>query len=185
MTQPDEKTLGRMQKLLELARRGVGGEAANAERFLMKMLSQHGMQMSDIATADQPRNKVTFKYRTVDEQMLIWQIITKVRDDHDVKAWGQRGKKVLIVELSRAEHAEVVMLHAVLGPALDAHLKRARMAFVQANQLFPASARSSGDQRKPLDPKELEAIMRMMAATEPVKVHKALPSGTKPQQAKS
>jgi hypothetical protein len=174
MNQPDGKTLGRMQKLLELTRRGVGGEAANAERFLAKMLTRHGMRLSDIESIDQQRSKVQFKYRTSEDQMLLWQIITKVRDQHDVQAWGYRGKKLLIVELSPAEHAEVLVHHAVLAPAMEAHMKRARTAFMHANQLFPASAKRDKESCKPIDERELEAIMKMIAVTDPVKVHKAL-----------
>jgi hypothetical protein len=177
MQQPDDKTLTRMQKLLELAKRGVGGEAANAERFLAKMLAKHGMQLSDITGDEQQRSKVTLKWRTTEDRTLILQIIAKVLDESDFTTWVRRGKKVLIVELTPAEHAEVLMHEAALAPALVTHMRRAMRAFIQVNRLYPATSERDDDEtpRKPMDKDELEAIMQMMSATQPTTVRKALP----------
>lgn len=184
---PDDKTLSRMQKLLELARRGVGGEAKNAERFLLKLLAKHGMQLSDITNEDQQRSKVTLKWRTTEGRSLLVQIISKVTDDSEFTTWVRRGKKVLIVELTPAEHAEVLMHEAALAPALVTHMRRAMQAFIQVNRLYPATSKRDDDDtpRKPMDKEELEAIMQMMSATRPTTVLKALPkastSSAKPQ----
>ena len=176
MQQPDEKTLTRMQKLLELAKRGVGGESANAERFLTKMLAKHGMQLSDITDDEQQRAKVTLKWRTTEDRLLLLQIIAKVTDDGDFTTWVRRGKKVLIVELTPAEHAEVLMHEAALAPALVTHMRRAMQAFIQVNRLYPATSERDDDTpRKPMDKDELEAIMQMMSATQPTAVLRALP----------
>ena len=176
MQQPDEKTLTRMQKLLELAKRGVGGEAANAERFLTKLLAKHGMQLSDIANDDQQRSKVTLKWRTTEDRSLILQIIGKVLGESEFTTWVHRGKKVLIVELTPSEHAEVLMHEAALAPALVAHMRRAMQAFIQVNQLYPPTTKHDDDTpRKTMDKEELEAIMQMMSATRPTTVLKALP----------
>lgn len=176
MQQPDEKTIERMRKLLELARRGVGGEAANAERFLSKMLAKHGMTLSDITDSDQERGEVSFKWRSQEERKLLLQIISKVLDSADFPTWAVRGKKVLIVELTPAEHAEVLMHRAALAPALQAHMKRAMTAFIQVNKLYPATAREAETPREPIDKAELAAIMQMMSATQPVAVRKAIPN---------
>lgn len=174
--QPDDKTLSRMKKLLELAKRGVGGEATNAERFLSKMLAKHGMQLSDITNDDQQRCKVTLKWRTTEDRSLILQIIAKVLDESDFTTWVRRGKKVLIVELTPAEHAEVLMHEAALAPALATHIQRAVQSFIQVNRLYPATSKRNNDTpRKPMDKDELEAIMQMMSATKPTTVRKALP----------
>lgn len=178
MQKPDEKTLARMQKLLELAKRGMGGEAANAERFLAKMLAKHGMQLSDITGNEQQRAKVKLKWRTTEDRSLLLQIIAKVTDDSEFTTWVLRGKKVLIVELTPGEHAEVLMHEAALAPALVAHMRRAMQAFIQVNRLYKATTEREEDEtpRKPMDKAELEAIMQMMAATEPTAVLKALPN---------
>lgn len=177
MQQPDEKTLTRMQKLLELAKRGVGGEAITAERFLAKMLAKHGMQMSDITDDEQQRAKVTLKWRTTEDRSLLLQIIAKVTDDSGFTTWVRRGKKVLIVELTPAEHAEVLMHEAALAPALVAHMRRAMQAFIQVNRLYAATTKHDEDNTppKPTDKAELEAIMQMMSATQPTAVLRALP----------
>lgn len=176
MQPPNDKTLARMHKLLELAKRGVGGEAANAERFLTKMLAKHGMQLSDITSDDQQRSRVTLKWRNTEERSLILQIISKVLDNHDFPTWVLRGKKVLIVELTPAEHAEVLMHEAALIPALVTHLRRAMLAFIQVNRLYPMNTERDDDTPcKPMDKDELEATMRLMSATAPTTVRKALP----------
>lgn len=173
----DEKTLSRMQKLLELAKRGVGGEAANAERFLAKLLAKHGMQLSDITSDKQQRSRVTLKWRTTENRALLLQIISKVVDDTHFGVWVRKGKKVLIVELTPAEHAEVLMHEAALAPALQKHMERAMQAFIQVNRLYAASSGCNEDEapRKPIDKDDLEAIMKMMSATQPTTVFKALP----------
>jgi hypothetical protein len=180
MQQPDENTLTRMHKLLELAKRGVGGEAVNAERFLCKMLAKHGMQLSDITGDEQQRAKVELKWRTTEDRSLLLQIIAKVTDDSEFLTWVRRGKKVLIVELTPAEHAEVLMYEAALAPALVVHMRRAMQAFIQVNQLFPTTSKSNDDETpiKPMDKAELEAIVQMMAATQRTSVRKALPKSS-------
>jgi hypothetical protein len=175
MQKPDQKTIERMRKLLELARRGVGGEAANAERFLHKLLAKHGMTLSDITASDQKRIEVSFKYRTDEDRKLLVQIISKVLDSSEYTTWKVRGKRVLIVNLTPAEHAEVLMHHAVMVPALEAHMKRAMMAFIQVNQIYPSTSREAKGPRKPMEKEELESILKMMSATKRVDVRKALP----------
>lgn len=175
--QPDGKVLARMKKLLDLAKRGVGGEAANAERFLAKMLAKHGMQLSDITGDEQQRAKVSLKWRTKEGRLLLLQIIAKVTDADAFTTWVRRGQKELIVELTPAEHAEVLMHEAALAPALSKHMRRAMQAFIQVNGLY--STPSECDEpapRKPMDKDELAAIMQMMSATRPVAVLKGLPN---------
>ena len=171
---PDDKTRSRMQKLLELARRGVGGEAANAERFLAKLLAKHGMTMDDITDDGHPRTKVELRYRDLQDRELLLQIVAKVVDAVDFPSWRWRGKQVLIVELTPAEHAEVRMHHAALAPALAKHMRRAMQAFVQVNRLFPETDNDDAP-GKPMDKAELDAIVQMMLATRRTTVRQALP----------
>lgn len=175
MQQPDDKTLARMQKLLELAKRGVGGEAANAARFLAKMLEKHGMCMSDIAGGEQQRSAIELKWRTDEDRTLLLQIVAKVLDSSDFTVWRRGRTRALIVELTPSEHAEVVMHQAVLAPALATHLRRAMEAFIQVNRLYPATSKDDGAPHKPMDKAELEAIVQLMSATKPTAVRKALP----------
>lgn len=173
MKEPDDKTLSRMQKLLALARRGVGGERANAERFLARLLEQHGMTLDDIEGEGQVRKQVSIAYSTERERKLILQIVAKVLDTSEPSMWKRRGTKAIIFELTPAEHAEVLVCQAAMLPALKRHMDRAFSAFIQANSLCPAP--KDGDERPQMDPKEVAAIVGMMSATERVTVNKALP----------
>lgn len=176
MKQPDENTLSRMQKLLVLAKRGVGGEAANAERFLAKMLEKHGMTLADIDSEAKHRSKVTLKYGSSNERELILQIVSKVLDSDEFTVWKYKGEKGLIVELTTAEHAEVVMHYAVLAPALERHMRRAFRAFIQSNRLFPSTPDVRDGDRPKSDREEDYLVAQMMAGSERVQVNKALPS---------
>ena len=174
MNQPNERTLARMRKLLALARQGVGGEAENAERFLRKTLAAHGMTMDDLAAGEEVRSRVTLTYSTDFERKLTIQVLAKVLNGIDGRPIYTRGrKKLYAVDLTPAEHAEVVMHIDILKPVLKRHMDIAFNAFVQANRLYRERREddcADGD----MDDDEAARLLSMMAACERVDVHKAI-----------
>ena len=173
MNAPDKKTLTRMQKLLALARQGVGGEADNAERFLARMLAKHGMTLEDIEGDAQKRERITLKYKTELQAKLLTQILAKVMPPSEFTIWERKGLRALLVDLTPAEHAEVVMHQAALTPALTRHMATAFSAFVQTNRLFMDEP-DDDCERPPMDPVEAHRLAQMMAGCERVDIHKAL-----------
>lgn len=174
---PNEKSLARMKKLLELARRGVGGEAENAQRFLERMLASHGMTLADIEADNQRRALARFKYRDSVERNLLVQIFSKVLNTSDFPVFKRKGAKFIGAELTPAERAEAVMYHAALAPALKKHLELAYSAFIQKNEVFKDSS-DEVSPNKELDEAERQrmiALAAMMNGTERVAVHKMLP----------
>lgn len=175
MSKPDDKTLARMQKLLALAQRGVGGEAANAQRFLETALAKHGMTMADIDGTDQQvRSRVVFPYGTTLERKLTLQIAAKVLDTSNFSVWSRKGERSVAVDMTPAERAEVVMHLAALVPAMDRHMERAFNAFVQSNALY-ASPTDETDKSGGMSVEELALLDKMVRASERVQVNKALP----------
>lgn len=175
MTLPDEKILQRMNKLLALAQRGVGGEAANAERFLLKLLAKHGITMEELTEAEPEAKKVYFSYADNLEKELSIHVVAKVLDVSRVSYTRPSKKtKKMGYMLTPAQHAEVSVHLAVLVPALRQHMETAFSAFINTNDLFPETYEPDSS-IKDISPQQLAALRAMMAATQRVTINKALP----------
>lgn len=176
----DEKQIERLRKLLELARRGVGGEAETAERFLKKMLARHGLTMADIDGEDQRRELHWFKFKNDYERRLLFSTVAMVLDEPEISyRKALRGREVGF-ELTRFELADMVLHFEVYKREIGKHMERAFIAFVCANDI--GSRKSSGaGEKKPMDPAELALLRQLVAGTRKVAVRKAIASeGAKP-----
>ncbi len=179
MTLPDEdilhrvKILQRLNKLLALAQRGVGGEAANAERFLLKLLAKHGITMEELTETEPEAKLVFFPFADNIEKKLILQVVAKVIDQERFSHWRQGKSRKIGFKLTPADHAEVSVHLAVLVPAFRRHMKTAFAAFINTNALFPVSGESADPSE--ISPQELAALRAIIAATQRVTINKALP----------
>lgn len=168
----DNKTKAHIQKLLALAKHGVGGEASNAQRFLEKILAKNGLTMDDIEESEQKPHWVSLSFRSALEERLALQVISKVLDTAKFKIRRKPRSKNLWFELTASQHAEVVMHIAAMKPALKKHMDLAFSAFIQVNELFPE--RPSGNEESHLSRDEINAIVSMMQGTERVAVRKGI-----------
>lgn len=159
----DDKLKARLRKLLELARRGVGGEADNAERFLQRMLQANGMTLEDIAEADQRRRPFDFKFEDRWERKILVQCIAATLD---AREWSydekpRKGGGTYTVLLTNTQHLELQML---LEPVLRDFRKGIDTyvnAFIQRNALFPKTTDDSKP-GAPMSPQELGELITMM-----------------------
>ncbi len=75
MVEQIEKHKAKARRLLELAKRGVGGEQENAQRMLDELLAKHGISIDEI---DADNNIRTFKIKNPDDGLLLTNIILSV-----------------------------------------------------------------------------------------------------------
>lgn len=149
----------KLLKLYELAKRGVGGEKTNAERFLNNLLEKHGLSIDDI-DQELPKKRY-YRYTTNHNEMLIAQVILKVTNNKQI--WNVKHYKELAAEVTDYQHVQILEL-------IDFHLdnynqekkiflKDFTVAYVQKHKLF----RDAPDERelKDLTQEEKEALWRM------------------------
>lgn len=159
-------------KLLALARRGVGGERENAQRFLEKLLSKHGLTLADLDDATETPTPHFFKYRGSTEKRLFVQLVCTVLGKNSFSR--RRSGSNYVIEVTRAQAMEIELAFDVHRKALAKHLDRAFIAYIQTNRL--TGVHDPDEDAKPgtLSREDVEAIMAMMAAMRPTEVLKRL-----------
>lgn len=170
MTQPiDQKVQDRLRKLQALAERGVGGEKANAQRMLERLLTRHGLTVDDLA--DERRAMRWFPAVTTFEKRLAFQILAKVCNTDRPAAYTSKShRKQVGIEVTPSEAIEFELHYDALRKAMQEHFLDAFSAFVQANRLF--SGLPSDDHEPPSE--RDYRVMHMAAAVQPTAVNPRL-----------
>lgn len=167
MTQSiDEKVQAKLRKLLALAERGVGGEKANAQRMLQKLLSRHGLTLDDLN--EERRDLRWFPAPRKHDRKLALQIAGMVTNSTDVRSYSskQRSRQVG-VKLTATEAVSFELYFDVLRKALVEHLDIAYNAFIQVNRLFP----KTDDRPDPIPTERDLQIIAMASAVNRTPVH--------------
>ena len=168
----NEKIRQRMQKLLALARRGDGGEKENAQRFLDRMLKEHGMTMADLDDEVEPTQVFEFKYRGNLEKRLLFQVVFTVLQVGSLK-YGQH-KTSIIMEMTRAQHLEVQMAFDIYRRELENKVDQLFLAFIHKNQLFGLQKDKDQGGGRQLSEKEAADIRAMMNGIDQTTVRRAI-----------
>lgn len=175
MSDSNDRIREKMLKLLALARRGEGGEKENAQRFLERMLKQHGMTMADLDDAQAPKEWRGFSCKTKLEKTLLLQIVVTVLNVRRVfsRTYG-KGKKIHY-ELTKAQYLDVSMQFAVYSRELQKSIDNLLLAFIHKNQITGPMAEDDGEEKQStLSKEDIEAIRAMMTGMKRVPVHKAI-----------
>lgn len=164
------KLEARLRKLMALAERGEGGEKANAQRMLEKLLTNHGLTIDDLV--DDRREIRWFPVANTYERKLAAQIMSKVCDSESPGLYRQKNKsKSIGVEVTPAEAIEFELHYDALRKAMLTHFDEAFSAFVQANRLFPKTP--SGNDAAPLNESDMRVIA-MASAIRRTPVHQRI-----------
>ena len=91
----------RLEALLQLTKRGVGGEAVNAKAALDRLLEKHGMTLADIA--DDQAETVWFAYRTRGERTILFHLASRVTGNWDLTGWKYHYKRQIGFDLTKTE----------------------------------------------------------------------------------
>jgi len=174
-----EATIKRLQKVLALARQGVGGEKDNAERLLTKLLARHGLALGDLEDAAEVPQRYWFRPKSKYENALLDGIVASTVKDYNGKVWGLKGKgqRRRGYDLRKAEFAEISIAFDVHRAALEKKLHQAMLhttiAYNQTNGLHSGKP-PSDDEPSSLSDADIEAIMAIMRRMDPTPVFKSL-----------
>lgn len=129
-----------LKNLLELSKRGVGGEAVNAENLLNKLLKKYNMTIEDIETGEELKHR-DFIFNDPWEEKLLNQLYYSMYPDRQTYSYTYRRTKAhrqtLIVELTDAEFIEFTYAYDVYKESWKHELELFYHAFISTNNLFP------------------------------------------------
>lgn len=172
----------RLLKILELARRGEGGERVNAQRMLDNLLKKHGLTIDELEREIDERTFYEFTYKGEFEKRLLNQCVYAFVPKWDGRVFSKpANKNVCAYRLTKAEFVEVELYFSIHRESLKVHMKRmaesAFNAYVQTNDLFCVNSESEDVLPKsnpPMSSEEVQAIVGIMGAMRPTQVHKAI-----------
>lgn len=165
----DEKVQAKLRKLFALAERGVGGEKANAQRMLEKLLSRHGLTLDDLN--EERRELRWFSAPRKHDRKLALQIAGMVTNSTEVSSYTSKQRPRQVgVKLTATEAVSFELYFDVLRKALLEHLDIAYNAFIQVNKLFPNTDDRPGPS---LTERDLQ-IIAMASAVNRTPVHERL-----------
>jgi hypothetical protein len=127
----------RLNKLLELTKRGIGGEADNAARLLQKLLKEKGLTLDELEQS-QTLSKHEFRYGSMQEKKLLQQVVfaiigARIHEGY----WSVKGKPVLMFELTALEAVKVDIWFVHYKEHLKKEMEVFYEAFISAAHLYP------------------------------------------------
>lgn len=176
-----ERIKGKLRKLLELARQGVGGEKDNAQSVLDKLLTKHGLTLDDLDPDIATVEPFEFSFKDELERDLLHQIMHHVLQSSKLSVRVERGNsKRVCIKITRAEKLEIDLAFDIYRKAFRKEQERLFIAFINKNNLRGPGLdeEDKKDAPAPLNVSEedLMAIATMMMAIKQTRVYKALPS---------
>lgn len=160
-----QRLIAKLQKLLNLAEQGVGGEADNAARMLDRLLSKHGLSIEQLRGQDQKPSAVVLPHKGGHDRELLFNILYAVTNANSVAYRRIERRNAIEVDLTPAQHAEVLMSYAVYSPALKEHMEIAYTAFVLRNGIFPDTPSPQDTDDASSDPACDAQLVAMLRAT--------------------
>ena len=130
----DERLKSKLQKLQNLAERGVGGEKETAKKKLDQILASNGMSEADLK--EDTESYYLFSYTFPYKQKLLSQIIYKVTGKSDLyKSRGTRNK--LGTYCTAAQKLEIELDFEFYSNLLDEEIDMLLSAFIAKQEIFP------------------------------------------------
>jgi hypothetical protein len=169
-----EELRERVQKLLALAKGGVGGEAVNARRMLEKLLKKTGFRLEDMES--ERKDVHYYGYKNEQEAVLLYQILVAVMGRKaDIRVNAKRKKFVVLVTV--AQGVEIEMFWSVHKKQYAKEQMTFLKAYVHRHRLFPKDDADDDDETPELTPEQVAEIERMrmiMRGMETVVVRKQI-----------
>lgn len=168
----DPQVRQRLEKLLALAKGGVGGEAENAQKMLDRIMAELGISV-DMLTMEEVR-RVEFKFRTVQERQILMAVYTKVMDCTTIRYGEYKG--TLLFNMTRMQEVETGMLYDIYRRAWKKEQEVALRAFIIANRIWHATDDPNIErpQRTPEQEREAEEARRRARLITPQTINKQL-----------
>lgn len=167
----DENLKKRLLKLVELARRGVGGEKEAAEAALERVLAAAGISRAELERLQGvgDRKWRLFRYEGELEEVLLKQTAFMVLDPENgmlstSRLPDQEDEGEIFLQVSDAEYIEISVAFSVFKNALKDEIKITFDAFLHKNEIYSTRDRS-GEKR------ELTAEERKNMASMVLRMH--------------
>lgn len=172
-----------LKNLLELSKRGVGGEAVNAESLLNKLLKKYNMTIEDIESSDEIKHR-DFYFDDYYESKILNQLYYSMYPDRNSYTYNykriKKNRHTLILELTDAEFIEFTYAYDVYKESWKHELELFYIAFIQSNRLFPKEPPKDNGVETIEDKYSYEEQMRMSVMSSGIKsaqVRRALGTG--------
>lgn len=160
---PEEKVMDQLRKIAALADRGFMGEAAMARQILEKKLREYGLTVDDLYK-DAKKVRM-FRYQNELERRLLVQILVHYFGSSSDEFKGGliiRKKKVIEIELTDLDYAELSSEYGYYRDAFAREIKKSNeaflVAFVNRFDLFDVTP-TSDRPTKELSPEELKRTL--------------------------
>ncbi len=169
------KQIELIKKLAELAKRGIGGEKANAEAMLAKLMKKHGISWEEIEE-DTPDFVIMDILPGVMLSRLFQQVVSAVMPVGQNSVYGLKGRKnKRAVNCTKSQALEIEFQYAIYSKAYQKEEGIFYSAFVQANKIFnPDGQKRDLDDLSPEELAEVQKIMERAALIDPVSKRKQL-----------
>lgn len=152
----DDKLKDRLQKLKNLAERGVGGEKETAEKKLAQLLKDNGLTESDLN--NDAINYYLFSFKYPYREKLLGQVIYKVLGASQQYAiYHSRGtRNKLGIYCTAAQKLEIELDYEFYCNLFDQEIEVLLAAFIAKQDIYPKDAPVSSVKPEDLTSEELE-----------------------------
>lgn len=153
-----------MKHLLELSKRGVGGEKENATKLLNKLMKKYNISESDLQKEELHQHDVRFKTKW--QESLIHQIMYMINPKRNIYKYNNRKAKIAILELTDAEWIEHQYLYSIYKKAFEEELELFTSAFIQRNNIFPKEVPEHIKEQQEKEPKKEMDYYKMLKVSQ-------------------
>jgi hypothetical protein len=176
----DEK----LGKIVQLARRGHGGERTAALAIVRRLSQEQGLNFDDVMRADEAVHEYAFKYRDARERSLIVQmLLVYARPEGDLISQNTYRKMVFVETTSiryiETAHAVEVYLAAYRKEKarIQRMLKDLPRAFIIKHNIFRLAGSDSDATYTPAELEEWRRQMRLADDLDDVTLRKTIGGG--------
>lgn len=136
-----QEVLDRINKIKELAERGVGGEKVNAENLLAKLLKKYNISEDDLV--DDKVSEHEFQYWGEFGKELFNQVVFSILGENAnvLRYVHKRNCKTRFVPCTEAQAIEIKETFEFYRNHLDVGLRSYFDAFVQVERIFPTDSK--------------------------------------------
>ena len=174
-----ERAIELAQKLYRLAKRGVDGEALNAQELLFKLVQKFDLNPESFAY-DLHYNEITkhkFKYNSR-YKFILMSVIHKVLNLNSFSYWKVRGSKTEIeLKCSKIQAIEIETQYDLYVQGFEKEYAKLKRAFIHANKIFAKEDETNKSQRNGLTPQEraeLWEVLQMAQGINPTEIYKMI-----------
>ena len=171
----DPNILRRLQKILALAKAGIGGEKQAAEHQLHALLRKFNISMEDLENPDQTTSRVGFKFTSEFEIRLLHQIVGWVLSTRNTPSFIRPTKrKMRFYDLTVSQCAEVTVAYNAYKLQMATEMELCFKALVQANGIYAPNDDSEGEPPTSASVEEARKILARAALIDKTKLLRAL-----------